>query len=91
MSTHLPFPLPEPGQEHKLQVGVKDNRVVIGVDERPIAAFSAEQTLTFVAMLCKHLARVMAAREMVEQAIDSAPPADVKLPPPPGDEKAAGN
>jgi len=60
--------------ENNLQVGVSGDRVVMGIDQRPVAMFSPLEALMLASLLLKHAATIMAepGRELVREAATKA-------------------
>lgn len=77
---------PEP-KAQVIQCGIEKNKVVIGLDKRPILFLDIDMTLVLIAMLAKNVAKIVGNRKMVEEAL-AHPPTLLEIPDqPPG----AGN
>lgn len=46
--------------QNNLQVGVGNGRVVLGIDKKPIAMFSVEESIMLASLLLKHASLLMA-------------------------------
>lgn len=75
-----PVPLPQPS-ESRLQVGIKDGFVVIGINGKPIAKFTGQQAGALGALLIRHALSIAfgTGEDMVKKAADEVYDKDKNL------------
>jgi len=78
MNTKIPEGMEEVSlgtpRQRTMQVGIKEGRIVIGADGKPIAAFYPEQAAALGCMLIKHALTVAMGGDMVKEALDKEQP-----------------